>query len=121
MHWKMKISSYLLIAITIMQLFTSCISNDSFTSNELRFTKPFESEKVIIFKSTTGLIDTIRFFRFKLDTIKHRNLEQGFYNENTLTVGYELTLNSFHKTTVQSIEKEHENFIFFLKAKNSHS
>jgi hypothetical protein len=105
----------------MMRLFASCTGNASFTSEEMRFVKPFEIDSVIVYKSEQGQIDTVRFFKLKIDTIRYRNIEQGFYNESALTVGYELTNNSFHKITVQSINKEPEHFLLFLKAKKSHS
>jgi len=114
-------AAFLIILIVMMQLFASCTSNASFTSKEMRFTKPFENDNVVVYKSQKGQIDTVRFLKLKIDTIRYRNIEQGFYNENAVTVGYELTNSSFHKITVQSIDKEPEHFLLFLKAKNSHS
>jgi hypothetical protein len=105
----------------MIQLFASCGGNASFTSEEMRFVKPFKNDSVVVYKSAEGQTDTVRFLKLKIDTIKYRNIEQGFYNENALTVGYEITNNSLHKITVQSIDKEPEHFLLFLKAKNSHS
>jgi hypothetical protein len=118
-----KSNSYVLITVfaVMVHLFSSCTGNASFTSEEMRFVKPFGKDSVVIYKSAEGMIDTIRFLKIKIDTIKYRNFEQGFYNENTLTVGYELTKNSFHKITVQSIDSEPEHLLLFLKAKDSHS
>jgi hypothetical protein len=105
----------------MMRLFGSCSANASFTSEEMRFVRPFENDSVVVYKSAQGQVDTIKFLKLRSDTIRYRNIEQGFYNENALTVGYELTDNSFHKITVQSLDKEPEHFLLFLKAKNSHS
>jgi len=118
----MKISSNLFLTVIAMRLFSSCTTgNASFSSEELRFTKPFSDNLVAVYKSETGQVDTITFLKWKVDTIKYRNLEQGFYNENTLSVGYKLTNNSFHKITVKGVGETSENLMLFIKAKNSHS
>lgn len=104
-----------------MRLFASCTGNASFTSEEMRFVAPFEKDSIVIYKSEEGQLDTIRFLKLKIDTIRYRSIEQGFYNENALTIGYELTSNSYHKITVQSINNEPEHFLLFIKARKSHS
>ena len=100
-----------------MKISTSCNDNASFTPDEMRFTKPFANSSTVVFKSSAGQTDTVTFHPIIVDTVKYRNLEQGFYNENFLGIDYELTNNSFHKILGGSTER----FLLFLKAKNSHS
>lgn len=112
---------FFVIFILLIQIFTSCLGNATFTKDEIRFMKPFFKENIIIFKSNIGQIDTITFLKYNVDTLKFRNIEQGFYNENRLFVGYKLSKGSYHKITLNSIYETPEKFLSFTKAKNSHS
>src|SRR5437763_10836489 len=114
-----------IVTITIMmRLFSSCTGNVSFTQNEMRFTEPFKKDQVIIYKSSLGQIDSIKFFKRQIDTVKYRNFSQGFYNENIFRVKYQLLNNSYHKIDYGaglSNYKLVDNFLSFLKSKNGHS
>ena len=99
----------------------SCVSNSSFSQEELKFVNPYLKSDTAIFKSSQGLLDTIMFASNIVDTVKVRNLSQGYYNENILRVTYKLTSNSFHKLFQQSVSSELVDFISFSKVKNSHS
>lgn len=115
----LKILQYSLAA-ALFCCFSACMENVKFSEDEVRFTKPFLKTGTVIYQSSTGLIDTIMFYQAMNDTVKVRNIEQGFYNNSRLSVSYELTSNSYHKFTVKSVNKEPEKFIQFNKAKDSH-
>ncbi len=103
------------------EFFISCNYNSSFDKNEWLFVKPFNKNDTAVYRSAKGQMDTIIFYAVVEDTVKVRNIEQGFYNNNRLRVGYALTKNSFHKFLIESINKEPEYFIIFSKAKYSSS
>ncbi|HVM86682.1 MAG TPA: hypothetical protein VMT76_00745 [Puia sp.] len=108
----------------MIRLFPSCTSNTSFTPEEMRFTDPFNDTSIIVYKSALGQIDSIKFFKWELDTIKYRNFSQGFYNENILRVKYQLLNHSYHKINYGGGLSNYElmdNYLSFLKSKNGHS
>lgn len=110
------------IVLFCMQFFNSCTGgNASFSSEEMRFAKPFSDKSIVIYRSEIGQLDTVTFLNYKIDTIRYRNLEQGFYNENTLSVRYDLSESSYHKITVKGVNGDWQDLMLFLKAKNSHS
>lgn len=110
----------LITAIVSAAFLCGCFSIADFSEEELRLVKPFSKNQELIFKSPTGQRDTIVFGAATFDTIKYRNIEQGFYNELALSVPYRLSPGSFHKVTVTSINREPEHFLQFTKAKGSH-
>lgn len=114
-------SFFIVILVASTKLFTSCTGNASFSSEEMRFAKPFVRADTAIYQSDSGQTDTIIFQAVRIDTIKYRNFEQGFYNENMLRVAYELSPKSFHQFTVESTDGTPTYFINFIRAKNSHS
>lgn len=120
----MKILSNFLLTVIVMELFSSCTGNASFTQKEMRFTEPFKEDQIVIYKSSLGQMDSIKFFKVGIDTVKYRNFSQGFYNENVLRVKYQLLNNSYHKIDygagLSNYELE-DNFLSFLKSKNGHS
>ncbi len=113
---------YIIILSVIVTLLSACLGNASFSEDEYKFVRPFsDTNNIVIYKSSKGQTDTVLFSRWETDTIKYRSIEQGYYNENVLSVNYELSNNSFHKITVKSINNEPDHFLFFGKAKNSYS
>jgi hypothetical protein len=112
---------FIVMLVAATKLFTACTGNASFSSEEIRFFKPFVRADTAIYQSDSGQTDTIIFQAVRIDTIKYRNFEQGFYNENMLRVAYELSPKSFHQFTVGSTDGTPTYFINFIRAKNSHS
>ncbi len=111
----------IIIFATVLLFF--CISINmgaAFKSNELKFIKPFARYQTVIFKSNKGELDTIKFYKFHIDTIRYHNIEQGFYNEYDLKVGYELTDNSYHKLITIPNNKKTDDFITYIKVKGSY-
>jgi hypothetical protein len=121
MHQQNKQHLIKLLSFTPIFLFSFCFGVDTFTQSELKFVKPFYKTDTVIYTSENGQADTIVFNAFTEDTLKLRNLEQGFYNETQLRVRYSLTINSFHKITVKSVNNEPDDFISFGNVKHSHS
>jgi hypothetical protein len=107
----------------VIRLFPSCTGNASFNHQEMRFIEPFKDTNIIIYKSALGQIDSVKFFKWELDTIKYRNFSQGFYNENILNVKYQILNHSYHKLDfgagLSNYDLE-ESFLSFLKSKNGH-
>jgi len=116
----MKGINNLLPIFVTMFIISSCMSNSSFNSEELKYVNPYLKSDTAVFKSFRGLIDTIIFSSINVDTVKYRNFAQGYYNENILRVSYKLTNNSFHKLLNNSANGEPVDFISFSKAKDSH-
>jgi hypothetical protein len=90
----------------------------------MRFTKPFKKDQIVIYKNTLGEVDSIKFFKWELDTIKYRNFSQGFYNENILRVKYQLLNHSYHKINYGAGLSNYElvdNYFSFMKSRNGHS
>jgi hypothetical protein len=69
----------------------------TFTSDDIKWFKPYGKTETIIFESVNGETDTIIFH--KTDTTKYsiKDIEQGFYNKTTLSVAYEFTKGSYHQ------------------------
>ena len=109
-----------LITAMLFCFTSACMQNSTFSEDELRFAKPYSKTDTAIYKSETGLIDTILFHSEINDTVEVRNIEQGFYNNRRLLVSYKLSDNSYHKFTVKSVNNEPNYFIHFAKAKGSH-
>ena len=115
---RLFLAGLILVSIFVLN---SCVSNSSFSQDELKFVNPYLKSDTVIYKSSQGITDTIIFASYIVDTVRVRNLSQGYYNENTLRVRYKLTNNSFHKLLQQSLNNEPIDFISFSKVKNSHS
>jgi hypothetical protein len=107
--------------IIILTFFLSCNYSRHFSKEELRLFEPFSKPDTIIFKSDIGQFDTIIFSRVITDTIRFRNIEQGFYDNDILRVGYKITEGSYHKFLINSVTNEPEYFISFSKTKRSYS
>jgi signal peptidase I len=118
---RTTINPLLTIIVTSTIITSGCLSVEDFSNEESQFVKPFQEGHQLVFKSSKGQQDTIVFSAASIDTIKYRNIEQGYYNELALSVTYRLSPGSFHKITVKSINDEPETFIQFTKAKDSHS
>ena len=87
---------------TLCFLMTICICscsyrNVTFSTQELKFTKPFVFNDTIIYKSIYGNSDTIIFYKVLYQVNQTRNLEQGYYNNYSYNVDYRLTIGSYHK------------------------
>ena len=117
-------NAFLTISVfLIMNILLSCTRNSSFNNIEMRFTKPFTKDQTIIYKSSLGEIDSVKFFKREIDTIKYRNFSQGFYNENILNVKYQILNHSYHKLDFGGGLSNYglvESFLSFLKSKNGH-
>ena len=114
---------FIAIFIIVIRLFPSCTGNASFNHEETRFTEPFKNTNIVVYKSALGQIDSIKFFKRELDTIKYRNFSQGFYNENILNVKYQILNHSYHKLDFGAGLSNYglvESFLSFLKSKNGH-
>lgn len=122
---KESSSFFLLIFFLLtVNVLCSCTGNASFTESEIRFTEAFKQDQIIVFRSSLGQIDKIKFYKRELNTIKYRNLSQGFYNENILRVRYQLLDSSYHKIDYGAGLSNYElidNYLSFLKSKNGHS
>jgi hypothetical protein len=121
MNLRAYIYPLLIVAIISAIFLNGCFSVGDFGEEELLFVKPFSKNQELIFKSPTGQKDTIVFGEATFDTIKYRNIEQGFYNELALSISYKLSPGSFHKVTVTSVKNETEHLLQFTRAKGSHS
>jgi hypothetical protein len=69
----------------------------TFSTQELKFTKPFAFDDTIIYKSNYTEYDTIIFYKVLYQVNHTRNLEQGFYDNYSYNVDYRLTMGSYHK------------------------
>ena len=107
--------------ISLVLCMASCMENAQFTTAELNFAKPFMRTDTAIYKSDSDQIDTIIFHAASIDTVRLRNMAQGFYNDNILRVSYELTPKCYHKFTVPSTDGNPVYFISFAKVKDSYS
>ena len=110
----------IIVATVLLFLFIGKNVSATFTANELKFVKPYSESHIAIYKSDKGQIDTIKFYKFYIDTIKYRNTEQGFYNEYDLIVRYELTEDSYHKLITVPNNKKTDNLMTFIKVKGSY-
>ncbi len=110
-----------ILLVSAITLLCSCFGVDPFSQNDLKFVKPFNKTDTVIYTSEKGQVDTIIFSAVSNDTLKLRNLEQGFYDENRIKVSYALTKNSYHKLSTGEVHNEPHHFIQFAQAKHSHS
>ncbi|GAB2819322.1 hypothetical protein GCM10027043_19800 [Ferruginibacter profundus] len=69
----------------------------TFSTRELKFTKPFVFNDTIIYKSIYEKSDTIIFYKTIYQVNQTRNLEQGYYNNYSYNVDYRLSIGSYHK------------------------
>lgn len=117
MRQRRILSGFMFGILGLLLINTSCNWNSSFNREEMRFVASFTRDELVVFESETGQLDTVRFFQWKVDTIRKRSFGQGYYNENVLLVGYELTPGSFHKFPESSSSGNYDDLILFLKSK----
>jgi hypothetical protein len=99
---------------------SSCTRNARFTPSELAFVKPFTKINTAVFQSDLGQMDTIIFYAARFDTLRVRNFSSGFYNQDILTVKYQLSPRSFHQFIGPHDNSTPIDFISFSKVKSSY-
>lgn len=93
--------------VVLLLCLNGCVSTPTAKLNKRDFllAKPFTQIDTVIYVSSTGLVDTIMFLPAKVDTVRYRSFEQGFYDQYVLNVRYTLTQGSFHRFAV--VDKFH--------------
>jgi hypothetical protein len=95
-------SLYFPLILFIALVITGCIKVKDFTKDEIKWFRPYNKTDTIIFISKKGEFDTIIFYKKVAASDTIRNIGQGFYNENYLTVSYKPTKGSYHQFALMS-------------------
>jgi hypothetical protein len=93
----------LYLSVLLTFVLGSCMFKvKKFTTEELKWYKPFSKTDTIIFISDRTEWDTIIFHKIVRDSDSKRDFEQGFYDMNYLTVPYNFTKGSYHQFALMS-------------------
>ena len=111
--------SIMKITLTLMSCNNQTHKVEDFTAEELIWHKPFAKVDTAIYSSDKGEKDTIIFDTPKAESDSTRNVEQGFYNTNHLTVAYEFSKGSYHQSAMMSDGKTRYNHWFVNSSKSS--
>lgn len=92
----MSINSIIALMLPAVCLLTSCTTNAKFSKQDLMLTKPYSKSDTMVYTNGSNA-DTIVFYAAKFDTVKFRNMEQGFYNSYSISINYTISPSSYHK------------------------
>ena len=73
---------------------------EEFSSEDLKWYKPYDSNQTVIYVSGKNEYDTIIFHKAVSTSDSTRDFEQGFSNTNYLSVPYEFTKDSYHQFAI---------------------
>jgi len=92
----------------------------TFTSDDLKWFKPYNKTETVIFKSEKGATDTIIFHTTDTTEYSIKDLAQGFYNKTTLSVAYEFTKGSYHQfAKINGEDKRYEQNLLSISNSSS--
>ena len=110
---------YFYVAFIVFTI-NSCIKVKDFTKQDLKWFTPYNKSNTVIFISKKGELDTIIFYQTTASSDTIRNFEQGYYNENHLSVQYKLTRGSYHQFALMGDgNKRYDQNIFNLSKSSS--
>ena len=83
----------------LIMMFQSCflIKNRDFDAEDLKWLKPFSEDKTVIYHSEKNEFDTIFYSKYKDYHASVRDIERGFYDENSFSIRYKLSKGSYHQ------------------------
>ena len=94
---KILMPSLITLVICTIQ---SCVKKNAkmnISDKYLRWTNPYKDNDTVIFLSSTGLVDTVFFYKSTYSSGETRNFEQGYTKTFSISVDYALSKNSYHK------------------------
>ena len=107
------------LIILIISLTSCSYKVKEFTTDELKWFKPFDKTDTIVFISEKNEWDSIIFQKAIATGDTSRSVEVGYYNMNFLTVAYEFSKWSYHQSAMMSDGKKRYEHHFINMSKSS--
>lgn len=113
-----KVSIFL--SVFIWTILFGCSNNKvKFTKQQLRLTIPFQNTETFIYKSGENKSDTITFYKVQYSFSHTSNFSQGFYDTYSYNVNYQLTPNSYHKSSLPGFLGKEESLFHISKSSDN--
>ena len=82
-----------------------------FSSEDLKWFRPYHNTDTLIFHSERNEFDTIIFFKTDTTEYATRNFQSGYYDTRSMEVSYRLTTGSYHKFVKIGEDQENERLV----------